>query len=207
MNLIPVKIPSLVKKLFPNYVWDLPTENKNLFLTFDDGPTPEITDWVLEVLKKYNAKATFFCVGQNAEKHPDILNRITNEGHTLGNHTHNHIKGWKHKTKEYLKNVDEASKQITSTLFRPPYGQITPKQGEKLIKLGYKIVMWNVLSFDWEKTVTKETCFDNVISNATKGSIIVFHDSVKASKNMQHALPKVLEHFSEKGYFFKAIEV
>jgi len=206
MNLTPVKTPIVVKKMFPNYIWDIPTENKNLYLTFDDGPTPEITDWILDLLKKYNAKATFFCVGQNAEHHPEIINRITNEGHTLGNHTYNHIKGWKHKSKEYLKNVEKASKHINSTLFRPPYGQITPKQGKKLIKLGYKIVMWNILSLDWDKHVSKETCLDNVISKATKGSIIVFHDSQKALNNMQYTLPKVLDHFSKEGYSFEVIE-
>ena len=206
MNLPPIKTPIVVKKMFPNYIWDYPTDNNTLYLTFDDGPTPKITNWVLDILKGYNAKATFFCVGQNAEEHPTIVNRITDEGHSLGNHTHNHIKGWKYKTKDYLKNVEEASKHIYSTLFRPPYGQITPKQGKKLIKLGYKIVMWNVLSFDWENTISKETCLENVISKVTKGSIIVFHDSVKASKNMQFALPRVLAHFSEKGYSFKAIE-
>ena len=207
MNLTPVKTPDVVKKMFPNYIWDIPTENKILLPPFPVGTTPEITDWVLDLLKKYNAKATFFCVGQNAEHHPEIINRITNEGHAIGNHTYNHIKGWKLKSKDYLKNIEEASKQINSTLFRPPYGQITPKQGKKLIKLGYKIVMWNVLSLDWDKLVSKETCLDNVISKATKGSIIVFHDSVKASKNMQYALTRVLEHFIERGYSFKAIKI
>ena len=207
MNLTPVKTPVVVKKMFPNYVWEIPSVNKNLYLTFDDGPTPEITEWVLDVLKKHNAKATFFCVGQNADKHPEILNRIINDGHAIGNHTYNHIKGWKHKTKEYLRNIEKASKQINSSFFRPPYGQITPKQGKKLIKIGYKIVMWNVLSFDWDKTIANETCLNNVISNTTDGSIIDFHDSLKSSNNMQYALPKVLDHFSKEGYSFNVIEV
>ena len=227
MGLTPVKTPLVVKKMFPNYIWNMPTTNKTLYLTFDDGPTPEITQWALNTLKTFNAKATFFCIGSNIEKHPDIFQIILNEGHGIGNHTHNHLKGWNTKTKTYLENVElcEAifKTQILNSkfqklqskvcklqtanckLYRPPYGQITPKQGKKLIAKGYKIVMWDVLSFDWDKTVSKADCLNNVISKATDGSIIVFHDSVKAAKNMQYALPKVLEHFNEKGYQFKAI--
>ena len=230
MTLTPTKTPLVVKKLFPNYIWDIPTNEKVIYLTFDDGPTPEITNWTLDILKQYNAKATFFCIGNNIEKYPSIFQDTINEGHTIGNHTQNHIKGWKSKSKEYLKNIAEAEAIIKSqipsplaigtksqkpetlnrsspsvNLFRPPYGQITPKQGRKLIELGYKIIMWDVLSFDWENDVTKETCLDNVKKDATNGSIIVFHDSVKASKNMQYALPKVLEYFSKKGYSFKSL--
>lgn len=223
MNFTPIKTPVVAKKMFPNYVWDIPSTKKVIYLTFDDGPTPEITKWTLDTLKQYNAKATFFCIGNNIEKHPAIFQDILNEGHVIGNHTQNHIKGWKTKAKDYLKNIAAAETVIKSqiptpiaigtksqksrvtNLFRPPYGQITPKQGKKLIELGYKIIMWDVLSFDWEKDVDKETCFDNVIKKATKGSIIVFHDSVKASKNMQYALPKVLKHFREKGYVFKPL--
>ncbi|WP_034045948.1 polysaccharide deacetylase family protein [Wocania ichthyoenteri] len=234
MTLTPVKMPTLVKRMFPNYIWDIPTTNKSIYLTFDDGPTPEITNWTLNVLKQYNAKATFFCIGNNIEKHPNIFQDILNDGHAIGNHTHNHIKGWKTKTKDYLKNIFEAQNVINSQiktchtesfdcvqdkpcrsaelkilnpkLFRPPYGQIKPKQGKQLIELGYKIIMWNVLSFDWDATVSNENCLNNVISKTTNGSIIVFHDSVKASKNMQYALPKVLEYFSEKGYRFESID-
>ena len=212
MTLTPIKIPMLVKRMFPNYIWNIPSNNKTIYLTFDDGPIPEITNWTLDILKQYNAKASFFCIGNNIEKHPSIFQDIINDGHTIGNHTHDHIKGWKTKTKDYLNNVEEAQNTINlktqnSELFRPPYGQIKPKQGKKLIGLGYKIVMWDVLSFDWDSTVSPEACLKNVISNTTRGSIIVFHDSIKASKNMQYALPKVLEHFSKKGYSFKSLEV
>ncbi|MFD1161715.1 polysaccharide deacetylase family protein [Hwangdonia seohaensis] len=233
MTLTPVKTPMLVKRMFPNYIWNIPTAGKTIYLTFDDGPTPDITNWTLDVLKQYNAKATFFCIGHNIEKHPEIFQHIINDGHAIGNHTHNHIKGWKTKTKDYLENVSEAEKVINSQikvcnterigsaeletqnpelktlnseLFRPPYGQIKPKQGKQLIGLGYKIIMWDVLSFDWDKNVTPEGCLNNVISKSTNGSIIVFHDSVKASKNMQYALPKVLEYFNEKGYSFKSLK-
>ncbi|HEX9601798.1 MAG TPA: polysaccharide deacetylase family protein [Mariniflexile sp.] len=217
MTLTPVKTPLVAKKMFPNYVWDIPTNDKVLYLTFDDGPTPEITNWTLNTLKEYNARATFFCIGNNIEKHPEIFQNILNEGHAIGNHTNNHIKGWKTKAKDYLENILEAENIITNhiqdsefrvlNLFRPPYGQITPKQGKKLLELNYKIIMWDVLSFDWDKDVSKETCLKNVTSNATNGSIVVFHDSIKASKNMQYALPKVMEYYSEKGFSFKALQL
>ena len=207
MSFTPSKTPLVVKKIFPNYVWDIPSSEKEIYLTFDDGPTPNITNWTLGVLKQYKAKATFFCVGDNIEKHPDIFQDIMNHGHAIGNHTQNHVKGWKTTTKTYLDNLEYASKLMSTKLFRPPYGQITPKQSRKIIKLGYHIIMWNVLSLDWDNTVSKETCLDNVINNTKPGSIVVFHDSIKASINMQYALPKVLEHFSKKGYVFKSISI
>ena len=229
MSLTPIKTPLVAKKMFPNYIWDISTTEKVIYLTFDDGPTPEITHWTLDVLKAHNAKATFFCIGNNIEKHPEIFQKIVNEGHAIGNHTHNHIKGWKTKAKDYLKNIEDAQVIIKSqfqncdsepfdsaqdklspiakstNLFRPPYGQITPKQGKKLMAFGYKIIMWDVLSFDWDKGVEQKNCLENVLTKTTDGSIIVFHDSVKAAKNMQYALPKVLKYFSEKGYSFKAL--
>lgn len=207
MNFIPIKTPFVVKELFPNFIWEINTTKKELYLTFDDGPTPEITNWVLKVLSDFNAKATFFCVGKNVEKHPDIFQHIIDQDHTIGNHTHNHIKGWNTKTEDYLTNIEKASGIIPSKLFRPPYGQIKPKQGKKLISMDYKVVMWNVLPFDWDNQVSEKTCLNNVISNTKNGSIIVFHDSIKASRNMQYCLPKVLEHFSEKGFVFKSIEI
>ena len=215
MSLTPVKIPLVAKKMFPNYVWDIPTHDKTLYLTFDDGPTPKITNWVLNTLDSYNAKATFFCIGKNIETHPDIFQNILNDGHAIGNHTYNHIKGWKTKVEPYLFEIEKTLEIIDAQmlnsspsnvkLFRPPYGQITPKQGKELIKLGYKIIMWDVISFDWDKTVSEEICLNNVTSKSTTGSIVVFHDSLKASKNMQYALPKTLDYFSEKGYVFKSI--
>jgi len=215
VKITPTKTPEVVKRLFPDYIWEISTNKNELFLTFDDGPTPGITDWVLCELKQFNAKATFFCIGNNIKQHPQLFNQIIEEGHSIGNHTHNHIKGWKTTTKSYLDNVFEAEKSITEhingsfklNLFRPPYGQIKPKQGKRLMELGYKIVMWDVLSFDWDKTVSNQECFNNVISKSKNGSIIVFHDSVKASNNMKFALPKVLEYFTEKGFSFKGIPV
>ncbi len=226
MNIIPIKTPLVVKKLFPDYIWDKATIDKVLYLTFDDGPTPEITNWTLQELKKHNAKATFFCIGNNIEKHPKIFQQILEEGHAIGNHTHNHIKGWETKTKDYIENVLEAQKAISNQiqnskfndseinnpqssivkLFRPPYGRITPKQGKKLMEQGYSIIMWDVLSFDWDKTISNDDCFNNVISKTKKGSIIVFHDSVKANERLQYALPKVLDYFTKKGYEFKSLQ-
>ena len=211
MKITPVKTPLVAKKMFPNYVWDVQTNTKDLYLTFDDGPTPEITNWTLDILKQYNAKATFFCIGANIEKHPDIFQNIIKDGHAIGNHTQHHVKGWKTKTKAYIAEVLEAEKQIelqqfkSPLLFRPPYGQIKPKQGKKLMALDYKIIMWDVLSFDWQKEISEDDCLNNVISKSKEGSIIVFHDSVKASKNMMYALPKVLEHFSKAGFEFKSL--
>jgi peptidoglycan/xylan/chitin deacetylase (PgdA/CDA1 family) len=225
LNLIPTKTPFLVKKFFSKYIWDIPTKEKALYLTFDDGPTPKITDWTLDILKQYNAKATFFCIGNNIEKHPEIFQRIEKEGHAFGNHTFNHPSGWKTKTEDYISEVQKTEQVMSSEirvqneierknsslkthhskLFRPPYGKITTRQGKSLIKLGYKIIMWDVLALDWMDSVSPEECYKNVISNATNGSVIVFHDSAKAYENMQYAFPKVLEYFSKKDFEFKCI--
>ncbi|WP_282122881.1 polysaccharide deacetylase family protein [Algibacter mikhailovii] len=214
MTLAPVKTPVVAKKMFPNYIWDIPTQEKVIYLTFDDGPTPEITNWTLDLLNQYHAKATFFCIGANIEKHPDIFKRTILEGHAIGNHTQNHIKGWKNNTKNYLKNIAEAKTVIEHQMlnlgaikfFRPPYGQITPKQGRHLIALDYKIIMWDILSFDWDHSVDKETCLKNILAKTTQGSIVVFHDSIKASKNMQYTLPRMLDYFNDKGFRFESLQ-
>jgi len=217
MNLTPTTTPKLIKNLFPNLVWELPNKEKVIYLTFDDGPTPEITAWTLNTLKEYKAKATFFCIGENVESHPEIFSKIVSEGHAIGNHTYNHVKGWKTNTKNYIDNIKKAHSVFQTSLpegeksasynqlFRPPYGQIKPKQIKKLSNLDYKIIMWSVLSVDWDNSISKEKCVENVIKNTTSGSIVVFHDSIKASANMQYALPKVLDYFNKKGYSFEAI--
>jgi peptidoglycan/xylan/chitin deacetylase (PgdA/CDA1 family) len=215
MRFIPAKIPSLIKRIFPNYVWDFSSKDKIIYLTFDDGPTPEITQWTLNTLKQYNAKATFFCIGNNVTKHPEIFQEVLKQGHNIGNHTHDHIKGWKTSTSTYLENVLKAettiNNQLTNSnikldLFRPPFGQLKNSQGRSILKLGYKIIMWSVITFDWEQKIPKAQCLKNVINSVSeKNNIIVFHDSLKASKNMMYALPKVLDYFSKKGYVFKAI--
>lgn len=213
MRFVPVTLPKFITRLFPNYVWDFSSKDKVIYLTFDDGPTPEITNWTLNLLKQYKAKATFFCIGNNVKQHPQLFKTILEQGHSIGNHTNTHISGWKTSTATYLKNVKEAHSVISSqleaqqtlNLFRPPFGKIKNSQGRALKTLGYKIIMWSVITFDWDKAVTQQNCLEYGISKTKNGSIVVFHDSVKASKNMQYALPKFLEHFSNKGYTFKAI--
>ncbi len=214
-----VKTPSLIPILYRNQIWSFSSLEKNIYLTFDDGPTPVITDWVLEVLQQYDAKATFFCIGKNIEEHPTIFKKIINQGHTIGNHTYNHLNGWKTSTKEYLDSVLKMEKLIqilkpktlnleprtSNLLFRPPYGKIKASQTKSLQKLGYKTIMWSVLSADFDTTVDANKCLDNVIKNTENGSVIVFHDSVKAFDKLKVVLPKVLEHFNKKGYTFKRI--
>jgi peptidoglycan/xylan/chitin deacetylase (PgdA/CDA1 family) len=212
MQIIPAKTPGFVKTLFPNFVWNINTDKKELYLTFDDGPTPEITDWVLQTLKDFNAKATFFCIGNNIEKYPEIFESILKENHTVGNHTYNHLKGWKHTAKDYIKEVlktedliNSLDTNVSKSLFRPPYGKFKNKQSKALLELGYSIILWDVLSYDWDKSVSEKTCFNTIIEAAKEGSIVVFHDSVKASRNLRYALPKVLKHYTDKGYEFKAL--
>ena len=204
MRLIP-KTPKHLKLIFSSYIWDIKNSDNTLFLTFDDGPTAEITEWVLDKLLEYNAKATFFCIGKNVESNPEIYKRIIREEHSVGNHTHNHIRGWKTSVEEYVANVKNASHFIASNLFRPPYGEITIPKGKALKKMGYKIIMWDVVATDWDKTISLEKTASNVIKHAKSGSIVVFHDSVKAEKNMKYALSETLKYFSEKGYTFKKI--
>ncbi|MEI6866135.1 polysaccharide deacetylase family protein [Flavicella sp.] len=210
MNALFVKIPKWVQRLFKNKTWSISTTDKEIYLTFDDGPTPKITEWVLNQLEQHNAKATFFCIGKNIKKHSDTFNKITANGHSIGNHTYNHLKGWNTPSDVYLENILKTErilerKSNSKKLFRPPYGKITAKQSIKIIDKGYKIIMWEVLSADFDSNINKEKCLKNVLKNAKSGSIIVFHDSIKASAHIQYVLPKVLEHFKKKGYRFKAI--
>ena len=199
-----VKTNRIIKWIFPNYVWNIPNDEQKVFLTFDDGPTPEITEWVLEQLKKYNAKATFFCIGNNIEKYPEIFQKTIAEGHAIGNHTFNHLNGWKTSTEEYIENAKlyetQNPKLVTRNLFRPPYGKIKHSQSKILRKLGYKIIMWDVLSRDYDQSISATQCLENVLSNIETGSIIVFHDSVKAEHNLKYVLPKTLEFLKEKGF-------
>lgn len=205
MHIFPVRTPAFIKYVFPKLVWNISSSEKELYLTFDDGPTPKISEWILDTLNQYQAKATFFCVGKNVQLYPEIYSQIISEGHTIGNHTYDHLKGWKTTAMEYVKNVKEASSFIDSNLFRPPYGQITPKQSKLLIREGYHVVMWNILSRDWDRKLDKQKCAEIVINNTSSGDIIVFHDSLKAESNMRYALPKVLDYFSERDYVFKRI--
>jgi peptidoglycan/xylan/chitin deacetylase (PgdA/CDA1 family) len=207
-----VKTPWWLKKLYRRCVWDIPVKEKIIYLTFDDGPHPVVTPFVLDTLKQFNAKATFFCIGKNVTAHPDIYRRVLDEGHRVGNHTFHHLNGWKVSDELYLKNILEAGKYIDSSLFRPPYGKITRFQVKLLtgirnspVSNNFKIIMWDVLSGDFDVSLSAETCSLNVIKNATAGSVIVFHDSEKAFPRLKEALPKSLQYLSEKGYKFEVI--
>ena len=178
-----------------------------LYLSFDDGPHPEVTPFVLEELKKYGARATFFCIGKNVKEYPQIYKRVLVEGHRVGNHTQNHLNGWKVGDKKYIDNIQAAAERIDSDLFRPPYGRIGVFQS-KLLRAApfhYKIVMWEVLSGDFDRSIDAKKCAQNVLRHARPGSIVVFHDSEKAFDRLRDALPVVLKHFSELGYRFEVI--
>ena len=227
MNLF--RTPFFLPKFYPSLLWRVPTENKELYLTFDDGPVDGPTEFVLEELKRFNAKATFFCIGDNVRKHPDVFEKVIAGGHAIGNHTFNHLKGWSTPLQRYLENVKECEAQFkvagyqfpvegetppASSLpprvstnvqyFRPPYGRITTKQIGAL-KDQYRIVMWDVLTYDYSKNISRQNCLNGSINAARAGSIIVFHDSLKAERNLTHVLPKFLEHFASKGYEFKSL--
>jgi peptidoglycan-N-acetylglucosamine deacetylase len=216
MKLYWIKTNTFIKQIFSKYIWDIPNSENKIYLTFDDGPTPEITEWVLEELKKHQAKATFFCIGNNINNNKDIFLKVINEGHSIGNHTYNHLKGWITPTDDYLANIALCETEINeltftisklhSPLFRPPYGKIKQSQSKKLRRLGYKIIMWDVLSADFDQTITPEKCLKNVLKNVESGSIIVFHDSVKAFKNLQFTLPRTLEILKKRGFIFEVIQ-
>ncbi len=200
-----VRPPFLLKKIYQDCVWDIPTKEKVIYLTFDDGPIPIVTPWVLETLKKYNAKATFFCIGENVRKHNSIFQQVIAAGHTIGNHTYNHRNGWKVADDQYFNNVKRGTRFIPSKLFRPPYGKIKRSQS-KVLHHDYSIIMWNVLCGDFDKSTSKEDCLRNAVKYTNEGSIIVFHDSLKAAENLYHVLPIFLRFFSLRGYRFEAIQ-
>jgi peptidoglycan/xylan/chitin deacetylase (PgdA/CDA1 family) len=203
-----IKTPWLVKQLYRNYTWNFSRREQAVYLTFDDGPHPVVTPWVLDQLRKYKARATFFCVGENVAQYSAVYHQLLAEGHTVGNHTQHHPNGWETPTDAYLNDVKEAAQFIRSSLFRPPYGRIKSAQADgvkALLGTDTKIIMWDVLSCDFDPLFSKEQCLKNVLQHATSGSIIVFHDSEKAAPNMQYALPVVLQHLAEKGYVFRSI--
>jgi peptidoglycan/xylan/chitin deacetylase (PgdA/CDA1 family) len=202
-----VKTPWWLKKLYGCCIWGFSTSSKTIYLTFDDGPHPIATPFVLNELSKYKAKATFFCIGKNVIENNGIYQRIIQEGHSTGNHTYNHLNGWQTQNEVYIKDVNKANEHIKSDLFRPPYGRIKKNQIKQLQNSwpDVKIIMWSVLSGDFDIRITPEKCLANVIDNATSGSVIVFHDSKKAYDKLTYTLPLVLEYFSKKGYNFESI--
>lgn len=222
------KTPKIIQNLFSDFTWRITKSSnqlKQVYLTFDDGPIPEITDWVLKTLDKFDAKATFFCVGDNIKKHPKEFKNILNKNHSIGIHTFNHLNGWRTNTKKYLDNVKKTEEiiDITSTkvlpsgtdigwdklqnpkIFRPPYGKIRTSQKRALLKKGYQIIMWDVLSADFDQNISKEKCLKNVVKSVENGSIIVFHDSIKAFEKLQYVLPKTLTYLIKEGYTFKKL--
>ena len=200
-----VKTPQFIQKLFPNFTWRIPTSEKRLFLTFDDGPIPEVTPWVLEQLAAYEAKASFFCVGDNISKYPEVFQEVLDAGHTVGNHTFNHLNGWSNDNIPYFHNIRKCAQHVDSGLFRPPYGRLKPRQAQ-FLQRHYEIIMWDVLSGDFDPKIDAETCLQNVLQNTRAGSIIVFHDSLKAEDKLREVLPKVLKHYSDLGYRFEALQ-
>lgn len=201
------KTPLLIRKVFPNLLWQVNTNEKIIYLTFDDGPVPEATPWVLEQLARYNAEATFFMVGENIIKHPSVYQEVINAGHTAANHTYNHLKGWTTDTDAYMANFSKTESLLPKngrSLFRPPYGQLKLNQLKKLRK-ETKIVMWDVLSGDFDKKISAETCLKKTIRYTEPGSIVVFHDSRKTIDLLKVVLPQYLEHFSSQGYKFAAL--
>jgi peptidoglycan/xylan/chitin deacetylase (PgdA/CDA1 family) len=202
-----VKKPKWLRRFYGDCLWEVDTSAKELYLTFDAGPHPEETPFVLDELKKYNAKATFFCIGENVVAHPQMLQRIVQEGHSIGNHTQSHIDGWKTRNKKYYADIQQAAQVINTRLFRPPFGHITWNQVKALQRsdANLKTVLWCVLCADFDEATPHERCLENVIASARPGSIILFHDSDIASRNMRYSLPRVLDHFTQQGYSFKAI--
>lgn len=209
------RTPFILPLLFPKLLWRMPADKKELYLTFDDGPIPVVTEFVLEILAKHSIKATFFCIGDNIRKHPQIFKRIVNGGHAIGNHTYNHLKGWQTNSKNYLSNIEQCDSEITVNclsmaigmptvnFFRPPYGRITPHQIKVIT--GKKIVMWDVLTRDYDASLSQENCLKGSLHAVRNGSIIVFHDSLKAEKNLRYALPRFIETCLQEGYTFKAL--
>lgn len=200
-----VKTPRVIQKLFPNFHWKIAgTEAPVIYFTFDDGPIPQVTPWVLEQLAAYQAKATFFCVGNNARRYPELMTATLAAGHSVGNHTMRHLDGWKSENVPYFHDVRHCALQVKSSLFRPPYGRLKPSQAQ-FLQRHYEIVMWDVLSGDFDAELTPEDCFQNVVRNAESGSIVVFHDSLKAEDKLRDILPRLLAHYAALGYRFEAL--
>lgn len=199
-----IKIPKILKLIFTSLIWDGERDSKNIYLTFDDGPNPESTKALLNILNKYNAKATFFCSGEKVELFPEIISDIQKGNHEIGNHGYSHPNGWSTKKKLYVENVKKCSSHIKSDLFRPPYGKITFSQIKQL-KKGFKIIMWSLMPGDFDKTVSKETCLQRSIQHTIPGTIIVFHDTTNTIDKLKYILPEYIQYFQQKGYEFKSL--
>lgn len=195
-----VRSPWWLKRIYGSCLWDMPAAGGKVYLSFDDGPHPEVTPWVLDQLAASGARASFFCIGDNVRKYPEVYQRILAEGHSVGNHSYHHLNGWKHTDADYLHDIRQAATLIDSPLFRPPYGRIRLRQVRALRAMGMQPVMWSVLSGDFDPELSRERCADHVLRHMTPGSIVVFHDSLKALHKMQYALPLVLDRIGEQGW-------
>jgi peptidoglycan/xylan/chitin deacetylase (PgdA/CDA1 family) len=201
-----VRPPFFIRWMSPRWLWcKIPVAEKVIFITFDDGPIPEATPEVLDILGSYNALATFFMVGENVVRNPEILQRVKQEGHAIGNHTFHHLNGWHTSPGAYLHDVRRCNEHVDSNLFRPPYARFTPSQ-YLLLRNDFRFVLWSVLTYDFHRGTTPEQCLDISISNSGSGSVVVFHDNIKAIRNLRYALPRFIDHFMQEGYQFRAIE-
>ena len=200
-----VQPPKWVRLFFKDALWRVDEDEKTVFLTFDDGPVPEVTPWVCDELKKRDIKATLFCVGENVVKHPEIYQMVIEGGHKTGNHSFNHLPAWRCSGEAYFKNIELGMEQIDSTLFRPPHGQLYPWQMSRLKRLFSKVVMWDVLSKDYDNSLSASEVFENVKRHVRPGSIIVFHDSVKAWPRLKEALPATIDYLIKEGYSFRLL--
>jgi peptidoglycan-N-acetylglucosamine deacetylase len=203
-NVLLLQPNGLIKRMYRKAEWNLPRTEKSIYLTFDDGPVPGLTEWVLNELKSRNALATFFCVGDNIRRHPAIFARITSEGHKVANHTMSHLKGFKSSVPAYLREVEECAVLVGNKMFRPPYGQLKRGQYRALVQRGYRIVLWDVISYDYEN-INAKRCAENVLKHTKNGSIVLFHDNIKAERNLKYALPLLLDHFLARGFEFKTL--
>ncbi len=206
MSLFLHKSNRLLRTVYPEFCWRVDADAPIVYLTFDDGPIPDVTEFVLETLDRYAAQATFFCIGDNVRKHRDVFYQVIEAGHLIGNHTFNHLNGWKSDDDDYLANIEQCSQQmgIETSLFRPPYGRITRRQAAQVLTT-HQIIMWDVLTGDFDRTLPPETVLRKTIQYTEPGSIVVFHDSLKAFPSMRYALPRMLRHFAERGYEFRAL--
>jgi peptidoglycan-N-acetylglucosamine deacetylase len=203
-NFLLIQPKTILRRIYPKAIWNFARNRKDIYLTFDDGPIPGLTEWVLDELKRFDAKATFFCVGDNIRKYPSVFKRILDEGHRAANHTMQHPRGFRRNVSTYIKEVDDCRALVNNHLFRPPYGQMSPGQYRALVRKGYRIILWDVISYDYEN-ISPEACSRNVMRHTRAGSIVLFHDNPKAEKNLRHVLPLFLEHFSTRGFSFRTI--
>ena len=199
------QIPNIIRRFYPSVLWRKDKNKKVIYLTFDDGPTKELTHWILKTLDEFGIKATFFCIGNNVEKYPEIVDEIREKGHTVGIHGYQHRRGLYKNSEVFFSDIEKSKNIIKSNLFRPPHGNITPLQAKKLEKLGYNVVLWDVITRDYDQTLYEEKVFDIAKKYTRNGSIVVFHDSAKAEKNMKYAFPKAVKYWLENEYTFETL--